>query len=105
MRLALALVRGFSVDVHCGPDIGLAHQLLLHLERSSSLVKQTPKGVPEGVPANVTDAAAALSEAATASCCLEGTRENPILRLRELRSASPLQQDFGERRIERHTRA
>jgi len=43
MCLALARLHGFSVDVHGGSYVGMAHQFLLHLERSPSLV-QTDSG-------------------------------------------------------------
>jgi hypothetical protein len=36
----------------------MAHELLLHFERSPSLVKKTPEGVAERAPADVADARA-----------------------------------------------
>ncbi len=41
----------------------MAHQFLLHLDRSSSLVQKTPEGVAEGVPTDVTYVAALASAA------------------------------------------
>ena len=58
MCLALARLHGFSVDVHGRSDVGMAHQFLLHLERSPSLVQKTPEGVAERVPTDVAYAAA-----------------------------------------------
>jgi len=94
MRLALAPLHSSAVDVHRCSDIGVAHQFLLHLERSSSLIKQTPKGVPECVPADVTYATAFgcgrymplphSPRLPRHRACLEGARENPVVRLREL---------------------
>jgi hypothetical protein len=97
---------------HRGADIGVAHEFLLHVDRSSSLVQKTPESVAEGVPADVTYAAAygygrdmPLSHSPglpRRRACLEGTREYPVLGLVELRRALPLQQHFGKCRIERH---
>jgi hypothetical protein len=58
VRLALALLHGLAVDVHRCSDIGIAHQFLLNLEWSHSLVQKTPEGMTEGVPTDVTYAAA-----------------------------------------------
>ena len=58
VRLALALLHGFAINVHCCSDVGMAHEFLLHFQRSPSLVKKTPKSVAECVPANMTYAAA-----------------------------------------------
>ena len=55
--LALALFHGLAVDVHRRSDIGMAHQFLLHLERSPSLVEKAPERVAECVPADVADSA------------------------------------------------
>lgn len=58
MRLAFTLLHGLAVDVHGCSNVGVAHQFLLHLDRSPSLVEKTPEGVSECVP---TDAAYARS--------------------------------------------
>jgi len=58
MCLTIALLDGFSVDVHRCSDVAMAHQFLLHLERSPSLVQKTPEGVAECVPTDAAYAAA-----------------------------------------------
>jgi hypothetical protein len=55
VRVPLALVHSFSVDSHRRPDIGVAHEFLLHFHWSSSLVEQSPKGVPECMPADASE--------------------------------------------------
>jgi hypothetical protein len=47
--LALALLHGFSINIHGRSNIGVAHQFLLHFERSPSLVQKTPESVAERV--------------------------------------------------------
>src|SRR6266576_1406367 len=88
----------------------MAHQFLLHLERSSSLVQKTPEGMAERVPADVTYAAAYgrgrdmpllhSPRLPRHRACLEGTREDPVVGFVELRRALPVQQHVDERRIE-----
>ena len=58
VRLALTLLHGLAINVHCCSDVGMAHEFLLHFQRSPSLVKKTPKCVAECVPTNMTYAAA-----------------------------------------------
>jgi hypothetical protein len=47
VRFAFALLHGSDVDVHRRSDIGMAHQFLLRIERSPSLVEKTPEHVAE----------------------------------------------------------
>jgi hypothetical protein len=87
VRLAFALFHGLAVDVHRRSDIGMAHQFVLHLERSPSLVEKTPERVAECVPADVTYAAPDRGgpdmpllhspRLPRHRACLEGTRECP----------------------------
>jgi hypothetical protein len=93
----------------------MAHQFLLHLERSPSLVKKTPEGVAECVPTDVTYTAADRggsdmpllypSRLPRYRACLKGTREYSVVRLVELGRALPVQQHFGQFRIEWHARS
>jgi hypothetical protein len=47
VRFALALLHGLAAHVHRRSDIGMAHQFLLRIERSPSLVEKTPEHVAE----------------------------------------------------------
>jgi hypothetical protein len=58
VRFAFALLHGLAVNVHCRSNVGMAHQFLPYLERSSSLVENTLERVAECVPADMTYAAA-----------------------------------------------
>jgi hypothetical protein len=40
VRLPLAPLHGFAVDVHRRADVGMSHKFLLHLDRSSRVVRQ-----------------------------------------------------------------
>jgi hypothetical protein len=57
VRVALTLLHRFAVNIHCCSDVGMAHQFLLHLHRSSSLVEKTPEGMAECVPTDMAYAA------------------------------------------------
>src|SRR5262249_39395954 len=112
MRLAFALFHGLAVDVHRCSDVGMAHQFLLHFDRSPSLIKKTPEGVAESVPAYAAYATAFGCGADMSllqsprlpgqRTSLERARENPILGILELRFTPPAQKYLGEFRIERH---
>ena len=41
-----------AVHVHCGRDLGVPHQLLLHSHRGSRIVQPGTVGMAEGVPTN-----------------------------------------------------
>src|ERR1039458_4432383 len=42
-----------AVDIHCGLNAGMAHQLSLYPNRCVGLVQPRSEAVPEGLPANV----------------------------------------------------
>ena len=58
VRVALALLHRFAVNIHGCSDVGMAHQFLLHFHRSSSLVEKTPEGMAECMPTDMAYAAA-----------------------------------------------
>jgi len=76
VRVALALLHSLSVDIHRSPDVGVAHEFLLDFHWSSSLVEQSPKGVPECMPADASEsdqeagAIASLNEHSYGVSCL-----------------------------------
>src|SRR5579875_327787 len=90
----------------------MAHEFLLHFHRSARFIEERPKGVPERVPADASDAT-------TNSCgdeitpfdspgipgqlaCLERARKNPVLGTLKERLLPPTQEHLGQCRIERH---
>src|SRR5690348_6919390 len=111
MRAALAFIHRLSIYVHGGADIGVTHQLLLHLERRPDLVQERAEGVPESMPADalaqsrrdgrgvdpaLLDAPGAIGFLAA----LEGAGKNPMLVPVELRRFFPAKENFPKIRIE-----
>jgi len=111
VRLALAFVHSFALDVHRGTDAGVAHEFLLHFHRSSCLIEQSSESVPKRVPADT-------SYAATNACgndmpplhspgiprqlsCHERAGKHPVLGIFEERRTLPTQEHFGQCRVER----
>jgi len=50
VRFPFGAHQSVSVDIHCGRDLRVAHQLLLHPYRSPGVVQPRTVGVPERMP-------------------------------------------------------
>jgi hypothetical protein len=113
MRLALTFLHGLAVDVHRSTDVCVAHEFLLHFHRSSRFIKQSPKCVAERVPTDTSDTATnargnkmMLLYSPWIPGCPAGPEracEYPVLGVFEERPALPIQEHFGQCRIERHS--
>jgi hypothetical protein len=50
VRLAFPFFHGLAVDIHCGSDIRMTHEFLLHFNRCPGFIEQGSKCVTERVP-------------------------------------------------------
>ncbi len=111
MGLAFAFVHRLPVHVQRRPDVGMAHQFLLHFDGRPCFVQERPVSVAEGMPADPGYQGRAFSRRLDVILKCRGRTQwkfarlqragkNPIFVARELGGPLPAEQDLRERRIQ-----